>query len=275
MTTALVKSINTIPVKLYLGRDNLKQLGGDRLVETVRSMGVTSDLVVNPPMVLGANGLTVLEMASGYGTFMTGGTRMDSYGITQINDNSGNVLFDIRKDRIEPPRVLKESTVKVMNTMMAQIPEWGTARRAALDGIRAAGKTGTTQAYRDAWFVGYTGNYVAAVWFGNDNYQPTRRLTGGRLPAMTWQKFMSYAHQNIELRPIPYIENPLPGRSEETKAIAANDDAQEAAPPARPKLLSQQSENALRELEQKLRDAKQLKSARELAKNSAGVTQTQ
>ena len=150
LTTALVKSINTIPVKLYLGRDNLQQLGGDRLVETVRSMGVKSDLVVNPPMVLGANGLTVLEMASGYGTFMTGGKRLDNYGITQIADTNGNVLFDIRKHKPESQRVLKETTVKVMNTMMSQIPEWGTARRAALDGIRAAGKTGTTQAYRDA-----------------------------------------------------------------------------------------------------------------------------
>lgn len=259
LTTALVKSINTVPVKLYLGRDGLDQLGGDRLVETVRSMGVKSELVVNPPMVLGSNGLTVLEMANGYGTFMKGGERMDRYGVSQILNTSGDILYDLRKDREKPPQILKESTVKVMNTMMAQIPEWGTARRAALNGIRAAGKTGTTQAYRDAWFVGYTGNYVAAVWFGNDNYEPTKRLTGGRLPAMTWQKFMSYAHQNIELRPIPFIENPLPGKSDDAASQQATLDETEAAPVARPKLLSQRSESALRNLETLLRNAKPLK----------------
>ncbi len=259
LTTALVKSINTVPVKLYLGRDGLDQLGGDRLVETVRSMGVKSELVVNPPMVLGSNGLTVLEMANGYGTFMKGGERMDRYGVSQILNTSGDILYDLRKDREKPPQILKESTVKVMNTMMAQIPEWGTARRAALNGIRAAGKTGTTQAYRDAWFVGYTGNYVAAVWFGNDNYEPTKRLTGGRLPAMTWQKFMSYAHQNIELRPIPFIKNPLPGKSDDAASQQATLDETEAAPVARPKLLSQRSESALRNLETLLRNAKPLK----------------
>jgi len=187
-TTALVKSVNTIPVKLYLGRDNLKPLGGKKIVETARKMGITSKLIMNPPMVLGSNGLTVLEMARGYGTFMIGGNKLYSHAIIQLSDTQGNTLYDFRKDQPEPKRVLKVETVTTMNRMLAQIPEWGTARRAKLDGIRAGGKTGTTQAYRDAWFVGFTGNYVAAVWFGNDNYTSTNRLTGGRLPAMTDRK---------------------------------------------------------------------------------------
>ncbi len=274
LATALVNSINTIPVKLYLGRDNLKQLGGERLVETVRKMGIVSDLVVNPPMVLGANGLTVLEMATGYGTFMTGGTRLNRTGISQISDSSGNTLYDFRKDGPEDEEALKQSTVTVMNTIMAQIPERGTGRRAALNGIRSAGKTGTTQAYRDAWYVGFTGNYVAAIWYGNDNYQPTRRLTGSRLPAMTWQKFMTYAHQNIELRPIPYIENPLPGVSEGSQVIASATGDIKAPPPARPKLLSREAENMLRDLETLFNNAKPLNRDDELAGSTQGGTVT-
>ena len=265
LQTALIKSINTIPVKLYLGRDNLKQLGGDRLEKTARKMGIVSDLVINPPMVLGANGLTVLEMATGYGSLMTGGIKLNRTGISQIADTSGNTLYDFRKNRPPDERILKESTVKVMNTIMAQIPERGTGRRAALNGIRSAGKTGTTQAYRDAWYVGFTGNYVAAIWYGNDNYQPTRRLTGGRLPAMTWQKFMTYAHQNIELKPIPYIENPLPGPSDKTPVIASATGDIEAAPPARPKLLSREAEDMLRKLETLFNTAKPLSQDDELA----------
>ncbi|MGI9402763.1 MAG: transglycosylase domain-containing protein, partial [Rhizobiaceae bacterium] len=195
-TRALVKSYNTVPAKLYLGRDGLQPLGGKRIEETARKMGVTSPLVLNPPMVLGSNGLTVLEMARGYGTFMNSGYKLDAHAITLISDIQGNVLYDYREDKTEPVRVLEERTVASMNRMMVQIPEWGTARRAALEGIRAAGKTGTTSAYRDAWFVGYTGNYVAAVWYGNDDYTSTNRMTGGSVPAMTWQKFMTYAHQN-------------------------------------------------------------------------------
>ena len=275
MTTALVKSINTVPVKMYLGRDGLQPLGGDKLVKTARDMGITSDMVVNPPMVLGSNGVTVLEMASGYGTFMTGGKKLNRYGFTQILDTSGNILFDIREDVNEPPQVLKETTVAAMNKMMAQIPEWGTAKRAALNGIRAAGKTGTTQAYRDAWFVGYTGNYVSAVWFGNDNYQPTRRLTGGRLPAMTWQKFMTYAHQNIELRPIPYIDNPLPGKTDAPEANVEVAEEEIETQPLRPKLLSKKSEENLRGLENIFQNTKPLKLTDELAssKNSGTAIQ--
>jgi penicillin-binding protein 1A len=265
LTTALVKSINTVPVKMYLGRDNLKQLGGKRLVETVRSMGIESDMVVNPPMVLGSNGMTVLEMAAGYGPFMTGGQSFNRHAFTQILDTSDNVLYDIRVDGKASKRILKETTVAAMNKMMVQIPEWGTAKRAALNGIRAAGKTGTTQAYRDAWYIGYTGNYVSAVWFGNDNYQPTRRLTGGRLPAMTWQKFMTYAHQNIELRPIPYIDNPLPGKTEEPKVDTVETEDVATTPPVRPKLLSKESEDTLRALERTLQNAKPLKLNGELA----------
>jgi penicillin-binding protein 1A len=78
----------------------------------------------------------------------------------------------------------------------------GTGKRAQIEGVPAVGKTGTTSDYRDAWFCGYTGNYVAAVWLGNDDYHKTKTLTGGLLPAVAWQKFMAYAHTNIEVKPV-------------------------------------------------------------------------
>lgn len=274
MTTALVQSINTVPVKMYLGRSGLQGLGGDKIVKTARDMGITSKMVVNPPMVLGSNGLTVLEMATGYGTFMTGGMKLERYGFSQILDTKGEILYDIRKDMAPPARVLKESTVSAMNKMMVQIPEWGTAKRAALKGIRAAGKTGTTQAYRDAWFVGYTGNYVAAVWFGNDNYQPTRRLTGGRLPAQTWQKFMTYAHQNIELRPIPFVDNSITVEVADQKE-PDTEETEISAPPIRPKLLSSKSEENLRNLEKIFINAKPLSLTDTLASSASGAISTQ
>src|SRR3569623_749931 len=92
-----------------------------------------------------------------------------------------------------------------MAGMMSHVVSEGTARRAALDGIPTAGKTGTTNAYRDAWFVGYTGNFTCAVWYGNDDYSPTNRMTGGSLPAQTWHDIMVAAHQGVEVREIPGI----------------------------------------------------------------------
>ena len=265
-TTALVKSINTVPVRLYVGKgDGLKALGGKRITATARAMGVTSPLVENPPMVLGANGLTVLEMATGYGTFMSGGHRLNVHTILQIHDSNGKLLFDYKKQGPPKTRALSDDTVAAMNKMLVQVPEWGTARRAKLEGIRAAGKTGTTQAYRDAWFVGYTGNFVAAIWFGNDNYKPTKRLTGGRLPAMTWQKFMSFAHQNIEIRPIPYVD-PIE-ETEKTKIAKAkakkNKETEKEI--IRPKTLSRKSEYALRALEKILKATPLIKLDRKVA----------
>ena len=254
LTTALVKSINTVPVRIAA------QLGRGPIVELAQRMGVDSPLTAEPAMPLGSNEMTVLEQATGYGVFMSSGKSTNRHSILQISDAAGKVLYDFKKDGTKPVEVISEEATKAMNEMLSQVPEWGTGRRAKLDGIKTAGKTGTTQSYRDAWFVGYTGNYVAAVWFGNDNYGPTNRLTGGRLPAMTWKKFMTYAHQNIELRPLPFVEKEKPKEPKVQEKIDSEKPADIPVSVIRQQPLSVETANLLRQLEKDLRSAPKLNS---------------
>ncbi len=199
LTTALVKSINTVPVRLGVA------MGRDKIIETARKMGLTSPLTRDPTLALGSSGVKVIDMAGAYATFANGGFKATPYGITEIRTSKGDVIYDHARDAPKPERVLPEETVAAMNSILVQIPVWGTARRAAIDGVQVGGKTGTTQAYRDAWFIGFTGNYCAAVWLGNDDYTSTNRITGGSLPAQTWQQVMKFAHANVDLKPIPYV----------------------------------------------------------------------
>jgi penicillin-binding protein 1A len=146
--------------------------------------------------------VTVLDMTASYAVFANGGKRATPYATFEVRNSQGDVIY--RHDRDAPqPQVLEPRVVADMNFMMAKVVEEGTGRRAALDGIRSAGKTGTTNAYRDAWYVGYTGNLVAGVWYGNDDHTSTNNMTGGTMPAMTWKEVMAFAHQNLEIRPLP------------------------------------------------------------------------
>jgi penicillin-binding protein 1A len=136
----------------------------------------------------------------------------------------------------------------------------GTARRGALDrGIVSGGKTGTTQAYRDAWYVGFTGNYTTAVWFGNDDYTSTNNMTGGSLPAMTFKRLMEYAHQGIELRPIPGIDKPFLDAKPEA-AVADASEALDGERPdiERPSVLSGRTTRLLVDMSRQFRDAPNL-----------------
>ncbi len=200
LTTALVTSINTVPVRLA------QAIGRDQIVDTAYRMGITTPLAITRSLPLGSSEVRVIDMAAAYAVFANGGERADPYAFTQIVNSHGDVVYDRATDAPAPEEALPQDIVATMNNLLVQVPEWGTGRAAHLAGIPTAGKTGTTNDFRDAWFVGYTGNYVAAVWFGNDNYTTTNHLTGGTLPAQTWNRLMTVAHQNVPIVPIPFVE---------------------------------------------------------------------
>lgn len=254
--TAIARSINTVPVRL--AKD---LLGTDVIAKTAKDMGVETPLRTDKTMPLGTSEVTVLDQATAYAVFPAGGVKARRHGITQILNYDGDILYDFGRDEQPAKRVLSEVANANMNKMLVNIPVNGTARRAALDhGIVTGGKTGTTQAYRDAWFCGFTGNYTAAVWFGNDDYTSTNEMTGGSLPAMTFKRLMDYAHQGIELRAIPGIENPLPGPPKETETAAAAEPAEDALPPlVRPRSLSVGVTKLLRSIGNDLNEAKPIK----------------
>lgn len=254
LETALAKSYNTVPVRL--AKD---VLGTKVIVDTAKAMGVMTPLREDKTIPLGTSEVTVLDQATGYAVFPAGGMQSRRHGIEQVLDYEGNVLYDFERD--EPParRVLSEEANSKMNRMLVTIPVNGTARRGALDnGIVSGGKTGTSQSYRDAWYVGFTGNYTTAVWFGNDDFSPMNNMTGGALPAMTFKRLMDYAHQGMELRPIPGIQNPLPsGSRPEPAAGSANvASATENMPVfVRPRSLSTEATRIIRDMSKRFKDA--------------------
>ncbi|HEY0124700.1 MAG TPA: PBP1A family penicillin-binding protein [Rhizobium sp.] len=253
LATAIAQSINTIPVRLAK-----EKFGIQPIRDMAKAMGVETPIRNDKTIPIGTSEVTVLDQATAYSVFPADGMQSRRHGIGQIVGYDGKVLYDFNHDEPPAKRVLTEQANSYMNQMLIQIPQIGTGRRAALDrGILVGGKTGTTQAYRDAWFIGFTGNYTCAVWFGNDDYTSTNNMTGGTLPAMTFKKIMDYAHQGIVLKPIPGIDNPFPVQKPQTVAAKKPADGSEnTLPPLiRPRTLSVDSTKILRDLGEKLKAA--------------------
>ncbi len=200
LKTALEKSLNTVAVRLA------QAVGRDKIVELAHRMGVRSELKITRALPLGVAEVTVLDMANAYATFANDGKYAQAYGIVEMRDANGDVIYRHDRDAPKPKVALTQRAARNMNIILNNVVEHGTAQRAQIPGVVAAGKTGTTNAYRDAWFVGFTGNYATAIWFGNDDYQMMRKMTGGTLPAATWQNYMAFAHAGIELKTIPGLQ---------------------------------------------------------------------
>jgi penicillin-binding protein 1A len=253
LTTALVRSINVIPVKLSiaLGNGNAK-VGRAKIIDTARRMGLHTPLPDSTSLPIGAAEVTVLDQTAAYATFPNRGRAVAAHAILEMRTGSGEVVYRFDRDAKKLDQVIPVQVALDMNVIMNKVVEEGTGRRAILDNIKAAGKTGTTNAYRDAWFIGYTGNYVAGVWVGNDDYSPTNRMTGGSLPAMTWRQIMAYAHQGIEPKPIPGVA-PGPIPSAPQVASADPNGANDAG--ARPTLLTKRGTEVLLRVEKLMEQA--------------------
>lgn len=213
LTQAITRSINVVPVKLsiMIGQKeqpkapNPAKIGRAKIVEVARRFGLKAPLPDTPSLPIGSDEVTVLEHAVAYATFPNRGKAVTPHAVLEVRTGAGDLVWRWDRDGPKPRQAIPPNIAADMAGMMSHVVSEGTARRAALDGIPTAGKTGTTNAYRDAWFVGYTGNFTCAVWFGNDDYSPTNRMTGGSLPAQTWHDIMVAAHQGVEVREIPGV----------------------------------------------------------------------
>ncbi len=178
LTTALAKSYNSVPVRLSM------DFGRPKIIETARKVGLKAELETWPPMVLGTSAMTLFDITTAYGTFATGGVVLKPYTVLEIRRPNGDVIYSRAK---EPPeervQAVPEEKIAELNHMMNAVVESGTGRRALLGFTPQAGKTGTNQSYRDAWFIGFTAHYVTGVWYGNDDFTPMNKVTGGLIPA--------------------------------------------------------------------------------------------
>lgn len=191
---ALAESINTVAVRVS------ERAGRQNVIDVAHRLGMTADLQPTPALALGTQETAVLPLVGAYAPFANGGTGVIPYGIVSITTRDGKVLYQRQGSGLG--QVIKPRYLGEMNRMLQGVVDHGTGHHAQI-GRPAAGKTGTSANYRDAWFVGYTADYVAGVWIGNDDNSPMKRVTGGTLPVDVWKTVMLAAHKGKAVRPLP------------------------------------------------------------------------
>ena len=201
LAQALALSLNTVSVRLTL------EFGPPAVARTAHRLGIVSKLEPNASLALGTSEVSLLELVGAYAPFANGGFDVAPHVVERVRSADGKVLYS--RAPLVRNRIIEPGYVAMMNQMMRETIRIGTARRAELPGWPVAGKTGTSQDFRDAWFVGFTGRLVAGVWFGNDDSSPTKKLTGGSLPVEAWSRFMKAAHHGVPVVDLPSASAPL------------------------------------------------------------------
>jgi len=195
LRSALALSLNTIAAQLAA------EVGPATVAATARRLGIRSALQATPSIALGTSEVTLLEMTGAYATFANGGSGVIPHVIDRIRTENGRVLYE--RTGAGPGQVVHPAYVGMMNAMLAETMATGTGKTAAIPGWPAAGKTGTSQDFRDAWFIGYTAPMVAGIWFGNDNNKPTKKATGSNIAAAAWHRFMASALEGMPPSALP------------------------------------------------------------------------
>ncbi len=195
---AFKQSINTISAQI------VRDIGEEKVIELAHRFGIESSLRPLPSIALGSQEVTLLEITGAYAVFANGGFRQPTYIIDEITDTRGETLY--ARPEFEAQRVYDEELSRQIGGMMRSVVVSGTGRAAAVDGVDVAGKTGTSQIWRDAWFVGFSTEIVAGVWVGNDDDSPMNKVAGGGLPAVIWSRFMTAAHEGVEVEALDVPE---------------------------------------------------------------------
>lgn len=195
LRTALAKSVNTIAVQLA------HEVGIRNVVSTARRLGLQDDLPPNLSLALGTGSVNLLELTAAYAAFANGGYGVIPHGIEEVRAESGEELY--RRQGSGIGRIADARSVAYMNNMLKAVMIYGTGRNSALGDRPVGGKTGTSQDFRDAWFVGYSADLVVGVWVGNDDGAPMKQVTGGTLPAKIWNAFMMRTQAGVPIAELP------------------------------------------------------------------------